>query len=271
MPRLHVFLLFLIHFEKSPIFKQLPRYKSYKPFPILKFSSYTPSQDKNTGGKMNTQSFKTIHFCFVLFIFNIGNFANASLKDRVQKARSICLNSNNNYFNEASFHPPHHSDFDLYTPSTTQNILSPVYIGIFDRFGGVIQGMIENDDAKNVPYYLKKLGQEAKRFFYHKRLNKLGATCLASCITNQLMEGDEDVFPTTSLSLAISNGKGFCRHFALSTLEILKNMGIYVKPEYSFRHMFLKLNHGRQKLYFDPSINEGTFRCNFIKANDIKK
>jgi len=214
--------------------------------------------------------FKFKFLTLAITLISISGVASASLNYRVNKARSVCFDKDNNYFNKATFNPPHESDFDLYTPSKTQNVLSPVYIGIFDRFGGGLQSLIENGDARYVSYYLRKLGQEAKRYIFNKKLNRLGATCLATCITNQLMEGDEGVFPTTSLPLAISNGKGFCRHFALSTLELLKQMGVKAAPEYSFRHMFLKLNYYGEKLYLDPSVNEGTYRCNFIKVKDIK-
>ena len=195
--------------------------------------------------------------------------ANSSLRDRVTKARSTCFDPKITYYNNATFNTPHPNDFDLYTPSNTQRMLTPVYVGIIDQFGGVVQGLIENGEARYATSYLRKLGNEAKTYMRKKYLNKLGAICLASCITNKLMESDESIFPTTSLPLALSNGKGFCRHFSLSTLELLKRMGIKAKAEYSFRHMFIKLNYKKEALYFDPSVSEGTYSCNFIKANKV--
>jgi hypothetical protein len=211
-------------------------------------------------------------FSKIIFITILSiNFVYAnSLSDRVSKARSYCFDQNINYYNKASFNPPHSSDFDLYRPSTTQKLLTPVYVGIFDRFGGVLQTMISGGDTYGVNYNLSALGTAARRYAYSKRLNKLGKTCLASCITNHLLEADADIFPTTSMPLAISKGRGFCRHFALTTFEILKIMGENVQTEVSFIHMFLKLNYGGEKLYFDPSAETGAYRCNFIKAKDIK-
>ncbi len=206
----------------------------------------------------------------IITILSINFVYAKSLSDRVSKARSSCFDQSIDYYNKASFNPPHSSDFDLYTPSTTQRFLTPIYVGIFDRFGGVLQTMIDGGEGYRVNYYLSSLGAEARRYAYSKNLSKLGATCLASCITNHLLESDGDIFPTTSVPLAISQGRGFCRHFALTAFEILKRMGENVKTEVSFIHMFLKLNYGGEKLYFDPSVETGAYRCNFIKSKDIK-
>jgi len=201
----------------------------------------------------------------------ILNSATASdFTHRVSKARQFCFSSKHTYYHQETFHQSFKLKSEFYKPSKTQKLLGPVFIGIFDRFGSVVQGMITGDESANVKYYLKSLGREAKRYAFQKNFNVYKSICLASCITNNLLETDPDTNPFESLDLAIVEGRGFCRHFALTTLDILKSMNVKISPEYSLNHMFLKFKQNGIEYYFDPSVNDGRFDCNFINSSLVK-
>jgi hypothetical protein len=147
-----------------------------------------------------------------------------------------------------------------YQPSNLQRATTPIYKVIIDDFGGIIQSLISGSDEYQVAYSLGRLG----RIVGSSNGTKAQKICMATCMVNHLMQGDEDVFPTTSMTLAVARGRGFCRHFSLATLRVLAAAKIDAKYEVAIDHMFLKLNLDGKRYYTDPSNQDGLSDCNFI-------
>ena len=203
-------------------------------------------------------------FLFVASVFQL-EVHSKELMDRVGEAQKSCFNSRYSFYGEVSFNPPRENYEYLYKVSRLQRFLSPGFIALVDNFGGDFQGVIAGDDTVYVDYYLKALAQDARKYRREENLNIFKSICVASCITNNLMEADPDINPFTSMELAISKGRGFCRHYALTTEKILEKMRIKVEREYSVSHMFLKFRHQGETYFFDPSFADGMVDCNFMK------
>ena len=156
-----------------------------------------------------------------------------------------------------------------YRASTTQWALFPIYRGIFDEFGSVLQGLISGGDEFAVRPNLHSLARELKAKKLREGLTNPQLICLASCVTNNLMEGDEDVFPTTSMDMSVADGKGFCRHFMLTTKYMLERMDIKTNAGFSWDHTFLYYNHGQKKYIFDPTVSDGMSDCQFFSTENL--
>lgn len=184
------------------------------------------------------------------------------LNHRYDNAVRNCLAPNQTYM-DVQYREAPKAMQSHYKPSMVQRASFHIYRGIFDEFGGVVQGMLSQKDEAYVKPYLRALGQELKRKQRREDLSSHQAICIASCMVNQLMEGDEDVFPTTSMELAVARGKGFCRHFVLATDYILKSAGIPSKYGFSLDHIFFYFENQGKKVIFDPGMSDGITSCDF--------
>lgn len=192
-----------------------------------------------------------------------GNLAN-----RVEQARQRCLRPNQHGLS-VEFKQPPAGMVSHYRASTAQWAMFPIYRGIFDEFGSVLQGIISGGDEFSVRPYLHSLARDLKAKQIREGLTSAQAVCLASCVTNHLMEPDEDVFPTTSMDMAVADGKGFCRHYMLTTKYMLDRMGIKTRAGFSWDHTFLYFNHGQRKFIFDPTVSDGMSDCAFFSTENL--
>lgn len=183
--------------------------------------------------------------------------------DRVSKAQTKCGLSQ---LSTPVYEAPEEYMKKHYQPSNLQRVLTPVYTTIIDRFGGVVQGMITGGDEAYVGPTLRRLGRQIKRTPGLSKENKI---CMATCMVNYMMEGDDNVIPFSSMNMAVAQGKGFCRHFSLATELILEAADVDVDTEVAFDHMFLKTQIRGRLHYQDPMNENGRWSCTFFPANSV--
>lgn len=186
-----------------------------------------------------------------------------SLDQRYDDALNTCMRPKQSQL-RVDYGPSPADMVEHYRPSYSQRMSFNLYRGIFDEFGGVVQGMISGGDEAYVKPYLRILGRELRAKTIRESLSKPQSICVASCIINQLMESDESVFPTTSMELAVARGAGFCRHYLLAMDAVLKAAGISSQYGYSWDHIFFYFNVDGQKRIFDPGVSDGVYSCEFF-------
>ena len=191
-----------------------------------------------------------------------------NLASRVNQARQRCLKPRQNGLT-VEFKKPPTGMVQHYRASTTQRALFPIYRGIVDEFGSVLQGMISGGDEFAVRPYLHSIARDLKAKQTREGLTSAQTICLVSCVTNILMEPDEDVFPTTSMDMAVADGKGFCRHYMMTTKYMLDRMSIQTRAGFSWDHTFLYFNHGQRKYIFDPTVSDGMSDCAFFSTENL--
>lgn len=200
----------------------------------------------------------------LLLIFSLNTFSR-DLDMRVLNAFNSCLSQNHSQLHVSITKAPQ-SMTNYFKPSLLQKISFPLSSGVNDGLGFYMQGLLsvdnEDSDMVFVKDNLKYLGRELKKKAIREGLSTLQVSCLSSCLVQHLMSTDE-VFPTTSMDLAVSRGKGFCRHFVLATEEILKTASVSYELGISLNHIFLYLNHKGKKVIFDPTNDDGLNSCVF--------
>ena len=185
--------------------------------------------------------------------------------ERSFDARSKCGLQN---LAQPKYEAPEESMKKHYQPSNLQRVLTPVYSGIFDHFGGIVQGMISGQDEAYVKPTLKRLGREISRYAQSNPMSTEQKICMATCMVHHLMEPG-DPTPWSSMELANARGVGFCRHFSMTTKYILKYAGIEVDTETALDHMFLKIKLGGILHYQDPMNEDGQYSCTFFPADSV--
>jgi hypothetical protein len=219
---------------------------------------------------------KVIAKACVLFVIALIGFHEAALAntgssrikvskqkffERVSLARQSCL-THAYSVPRVTFDSPRGGWIDRYDPSTIQGILVFLYKPVVLELGGVIQGMLSGSgEEATVDYFLKRLGRDARSFVWERGLSEFESVCVASCIVNQLMRGDE-VMHGTSFDMALANGVGDCKHFAGVEQALLRHMGKKVGFESSWTHAFNSVKIRGAKYYFDASV--GPHECNFM-------
>ena len=204
-------------------------------------------------------------FGYLMFgILLTSNVWANSLEQRIDQAIGTCLKPSKTKTDVLYTSAP--SDMtEHYTPSTFQRGAFNIFRGVYDEFGGVVQGVLSGGDEVHIKPYLQFLGQKLKKKMVEEKLSKNQGICLASCMTNQLMEQDFDLTPTTSMERAVTLGRGFCRHFVLATDEILKSAGIRSQYGFSIDHVFFYFQNENQKFIFDPLVNSSPYSCEFYE------
>ncbi len=205
------------------------------------------------------------NFGYLIFgILLTSNVWASSLEQRIDQAIGTCLKKSKTKMEVLYTSAP--SDMiEHYNPSTFQKGAFNIFRGVYDEFGGVLQGALSGDDEVHVKPYLQFLGKKLKKKMTEERLSKQQGICLASCMTNQLMDQDFDLTPTTSMERSVAIGRGFCRHFVLATDEILKSAGISSQYGFSFDHIFFYFQNEGQKVIFDPLVNASPYICEFYE------
>ncbi len=203
-------------------------------------------------------------FVFIIPILSHALTPENSLDDRLSRVYEQCLSSRIQV-PSPTFRDIPQGMRSHYIPSRLQTVLSPIYRGIFDHAGGIIQSLISDRDEVFVDSRLRGIGRIIRDQLVTRKINSLQAVCLSSCAINYLMEGDDDVFPTISMTLAVANGRGFCRHFTMAQNVILEKAGVKAEYGLSLDHMFLYVQNERgQQLIFDPTNVDHPLDCTFF-------
>ena len=208
------------------------------------------------------------YLALTLLTLTSTNVFSGSFAFRVEEAMKKCVRPNQ-HFLQVEFKNAPADMVKHYRTNYAQAAMFPIYRGIVDEFGSVLQGVLDGGDEFAVRPSLNSIARQLKAKQAREGLSAPQAICLASCVTNALMEPDDEVFPTTSMDMAIADGKGFCRHYMLSTKYMLERMSIKTQTGLSWDHTFLYFTYGERKYIFDPTVSDGLGECSFFNTDNL--
>ncbi|MCC7442517.1 MAG: hypothetical protein IT285_12845 [Bdellovibrionales bacterium] len=187
--------------------------------------------------------------------------------ERASRARQSCLGAE-------YLPPPVTTDeptgqwIERYRPNVVTQATTALYNPLVHGIGGWIQGTIdvalgEGEAAESI-VTLEMLGAEAARFSRARGFSLAQSVCVATCIVNEMLQGD-DIVHMTSLELAVADGVGDCKIFAEAMKIVAKPSGAKLGHMTSWTHAFNTIKLDGRKYFVDST--QGADECNFVPAS----